>query len=298
MTPGVSTWEDLGPIPGNVLLAINSAPDNPEPVAMVLASLARLTGPSALHVIAVPRWLDWLDRHGVSRDRILASADAAGLELELNHFLESPSTVHWALQRRFSVIAGSAAHSLYNEEIKTIFEQGACLLGQDALFIAHCLPLPFLYALDYAEFLERFGRDAKQAAYESLTRAMVDDLYRLWITEGRPAADDSARSTGAFGLVTSRLEARLERYDEDAVASLESRRVSAGSRDLTLHLRDVIHNHAEQWHLQTREIARLQAVVDERNAAVLLRDNTVDALRNQLQPVYRKMWRLVKKARQ
>lgn len=289
MTPGVSTWEQLGSATGNLLLIVNSADGNPGAARDVVSRVRQLAPDAAIYAIATPQWRTSLVEHGIEPDRILDSADAAGVELELNHFLQSPAAVSWALAREFRAIVGTAAHSLYNEEIKHEFERNICLLSRDAVFITHALPAPFVFVLDSAELAERFNRDAKRIRYEADVRAMVAGLHRIWVKQGRPSANDNAVSTGAFETITTPLDPRLRHYDEDAPPSMF--RESAGMRDQMQHLESVIHEHARLWDEQAREIRRLNGVVDERNAAVTLRDEIIDKLKERLMPLYRKVLR-------
>lgn len=293
MSPGITTWDDLPPFGGNVLMIVNSSADHVAEVEDAYRHVRRLAPAASLFVICERPWGERLLAMGVIPGHIIVTTDAGGADLELNHFLESPGTVRWALQHHFRAIVGTAPHSLYNEEVKLTFEQSVSLLSHDACFLAHALPQPFLYVFDFDEFIERFTRHAKQARYEQDARGVVADLHRLWVKRGRPAPDDSADSTGAFHRLLSRLDPRLRAYDENAEASHQTRRVSPGTKGLVMHLRDVIHAHAEFAHAQHVELRRLEAVVEERNAAVNLRDRIIDDLKMKLNPFSRKLieWR-------
>ncbi len=289
MTPGVSTWEQLGPATGNLLLIVNSTDGNAGEVRDVVSRVRQMAPDAAIFAIVTPQWRTSLIEQGIGPDRILDSADAAGVELELNHFMESPAAVSWTLAREFCTIVGTAAHSLYNEEIKHEFERNICLLSRDAVFVAHALPAPFVFVLDSVELAERFNREAKRIRYEADVRGMVATLHRLWVKQGRPLANDSAVSTGAFEAITAPLDPRLRHYDEDAPPTMH--RPSAGTQEQMQHLQSVVHEHARLWDAQAREIRRLNDVVDERNAAVTLRDEIIDELKERLMPLYRKVIR-------
>jgi hypothetical protein len=161
MKPGLFTWNELEPIHGKVLVVVNSVAGDTAPVEALLATIDSHLPAAILHVIATTAWQGWLDRRGIAADRVLIATDDEGRDVELNHFLESPAAVLWTVANQFSCITGTEAHSVYNEEVKDIFERRVLVLLGEGRFLAHTLPNPYVYALDLARLLERCGRDLK-----------------------------------------------------------------------------------------------------------------------------------------
>ena len=214
MTPGVFTWSEFPPVSGNVLVVINSADHDTATVEALLAAMERHQPSAILHVIATPAWKPWLDTRGIAAERVLIATDEDGRPVELNHFLESPAALLWTVPRQFSCITGTDAHSVYNEEVKDIFEQRVLLLLGDGRFLAHTLPNPYVYVLDLARLLERCGRDVKVREYQHRSRALVDDLHRLWLASGSPSVADEADYTDVLKVLEKRMGPALLAFDE------------------------------------------------------------------------------------
>ena len=93
MRPGITTWEELEQCDGNVLLIVNSAPEDRDAVALVLERLEPVARHHALHVVADPAWTPWLRDRGIADGRIHPVTDERGKPLELNYFLQNPECV-------------------------------------------------------------------------------------------------------------------------------------------------------------------------------------------------------------
>ena len=276
MTPGITTWEDLGPLHGRVLAILNSPADDLPAAAALFDRLQAHADACDLHVIAGPEWWQLLKARHVPEDRVLFSVDAGGTSLELNHFLESPTVMPWAARRRFDVVVGSAPHAVYNEEVKGIFERRLTLLVGTGLYLAHTLPNPYVFVLDLAALLVRASRPLKLEEYTATCYAMVDDLYALWVEGGRPAVSDEPGSCRAFQRVRAHLRPELLAFDEESPTPLDSRVHSRAFADLVLYLRGVLREHDER--------------LADRIAAVDLRDAIIANLRRD-QETLAQRWR-------
>jgi hypothetical protein len=308
MKTGLFTWSELEPIDGNVLLVINSAPDEAEAVEALFATLAGRVSPAVLHVIAPPDWQAWLDRRGFSSGHVLLALDDEGREVELTHFLESPAAVLWIGPKRFRCIVGTEAHSVYNEEVKAIFEQRVLLLMGDGRFLAQTLPNPYVYVLGLAQLVERCGRDIKNQKYERQSRALVDDLHRLWLASGSPAVADGDDYTDVMGVLERHLGPALLAFDEVSPIPLPHEPITGACAGVVAHVQDVIAEHDRQLQVMTglhaerseaveireRLLAELSA---ERVEAVNLRDRIIEDLHLQLEPWHRKLRRRWKEKR-
>jgi hypothetical protein len=302
MTPGLFRWDELEPIAGNILVAINAADADVEAVEGLLASLELYQPSAVVHVVAARRWESRLAGRGVATDRVLLATDEEGRDVELNHFLESPAAVRWCAAQAFRCFVGAEAHSVHNDEVKDIFERRVLLLLGDGLFLAHTLPNPYVYVFDAARLLERCGRDLKLQAYQQTSRAIVDDLHRLWLASGSPAVADGPDYTDVMQVLERRLGAPLLAYDEVGPIPLEHTRITGAFADLVAHLRSVVSEHDRQLKVMTdlhaerseaveireRLLAELSA---ERVEAVNLRDKIIEDLHLQLQPWHRKLRR-------
>ncbi len=127
MTAGITTWDELGRLDGDVLAIVTSPADDRAAVDALFDELARRVEAAAVHVVAEPAWRAYLSDRGIPVDRMLLTIDDQGREIELNHFLQTPAVLRWAAMRRFGTILGSAVHGAHNEEVKDILEQRVCL---------------------------------------------------------------------------------------------------------------------------------------------------------------------------
>jgi hypothetical protein len=308
MKTGLFTWRELGQIDGNVLLIINSTHDEAEAVEALFATVTDRVSAAALHVIAPASWQTWLDRRGLPSDRILLALDDEGREVELNHFLESPVVVRWAGPKRFRCSVGTEAHSVYNEEVKEIFEQRAMLLMGDGRFLAQTLPNPYVYVLDLGQLVERCGRDVKNQEYDRRSRTLIDDLHRLWLASGSPARADGGDYADVMGVLERHLGPALLDFDEVGAIPLPHERITGAFARVIAHVQDVIGEHDRQLQVMTGLHAeRSEAVVirerllaelsAERVEAVNLRDRIIADLHLQLEPWHRKLRRRWKEKR-
>ena len=268
LNPGVTTWDELRPPDGNVLLIVNSVPGDREPVALALSELERYAGPAALHVVADPSWGPWFGARGLSGARVRLTDDDNEQSVDLNHFLESPAATLWIVPRQFRVIVGSSAHSLYNEEVKEIFEQRVCLLLGDGRFIAHALPHRYLAILDLAALVRRFGRRERTDEYLGRCRSLVQDCHAAWLGQGSPRPSDSRPALDMLKLVGRHFGNQILQFDEGAPAPMDHGSEPKDLETLGLYYRTVLHAHDET----------LTALYHERNQAVALRDRMLAEL--------------------
>jgi hypothetical protein len=308
MTPGFTTWAEIGTIQGNLLVVINSADGALDTVGRLFEAVeAHLAG--TMYVVAPLGWGEWLSTKGLTH-RTLFSADNQGRALEINHFLESPEALMWQSSTGFQTIVGTDPHSMYNEEVKQPFEQRACLLIGAGCFLAHSLPSPYVFIFDMAWLLERCGRAQKVSRYQRVSRAMINDLHNLWIERGRPSGEDDSDVGGVADVMSRAMTPAVLAFDEDAADR-------SGDEDL----RNAVVGVVSHWvtlmvALTHRYAERLQAVSAEREAllreweatqqhatelhrerveAVNLRDQIIEDLRHR--PLYRRLIRWLREAR-
>ena len=236
---------------------------------------------------------------------MLAASNAAGDDLELNYYLESPAALQWILNRQCAVVVGSAPHNLYNEEVKYIFERRVALFLGAGRFLAHTLPNPYVYALTLSDLLHRQSRPARIAEYGRTSQALVADLHAHWIALGGPVVEDETPFVDVAAVLSRRLEPDVSMfYDEAGLPSPPLDAVSS-MVEFVAYLETVLHSgllvlDAEITHLQKevdaaaatargqateidRRDAMLAALAEERIAAVDLRDRRIDQLQNELE---------------
>lgn len=264
MTPTVSTWEELGRRSGNVLLVVNSADGAEAEVGDACDRLAACG--DALHVIAPWRWRHWMRARGIGRDRALYARDCDGSEVEINYFLESMPALGWIDARRFALTAGSAPHNLYNEEVKEIFEQRAALFVGRGLFVAHALPQPYLYVFDQPALFARQARYAKVERFKTLSRAIVDDCYRIWREQQSPAVSDGNGPADLSAILNAHLGEAFLEFDEASPIALPREHLARSSADATARFTEVAAHLGEALRERDGVIARL-----ERAPAIRLR---------------------------
>ena len=214
VTNRLTTWKAVEKPRGNVLLIINSPDSDEHAVAEVFDELMGRIPLDALHIIATRRWAHWLANRGHSGRRLLFATEWHGSDLELNQFLENPRTLRWILRRDFRTVIGSAAHNLYNEEIKDVFERRVALFLGSGVFWMHTLPHRYLYVVDLAGMLRRFGRGRKVQEYMASTRGVVSDLYERWNAAGRPAVADEPSYVEIQQVLSRHLGSEVLSYDE------------------------------------------------------------------------------------
>ncbi len=301
MTIGLTTWEELGRLVGHVLVIVNSTVDDGCAVKALFDELERRVALAAVHVIAEPAWRPVLAARGIADDHVLLTIDDRGREIELNHFLETAAMVRWAVTRRFQTIVGSAAHALYNEEVKDVLEQRVSLLIGDGRFLAHTLPGPYVFVFDLPALLQRASRGRKLEAYSASCRALIDDLCRLWRLKGAPTASDDADFRDVVDAVMRHLGPAAISFDEASAIPLPRHDTPDGVVALVKHLQQVLFERdqhlaalsdlyderVEAVNARDTLIADLQA---ERVEAVNLRDTIIDELRRE-QETLTQRWR-------
>lgn len=270
MKLGVSRWDELGSLDGNVLVFVNSHPVETERVEAFFAQLASVVAPAHTFVVAEPEWQPLLSRLNLVGGNILLAADSAGARLELTHFLQTPIVMQWAIPRQFRLIVGTAAHSLYNEEVKNLLEERMLLVNDGAWFMAHALPSPYLYLLDGAELLERVARPSKLSEYQTASRLIVENLYQRWISGGQPHSEPAVAATAAimFDHLPSSISPRNEIHADPA-----RREVPGPVLDLVHRFRQIVIEH-DRW----LSIAESRSHAAERQA-----EGQVRELESQLQ---------------
>lgn len=216
MRSSLTTWAELPPIDGRVLVIVNSPTQHQAEVDTLLNQLIALVDPANLSVIAASCWRQCLLDHGVMPDSLLLTLDADGRDLELNYFLEAVTTIQWVMRRQFRAIVGSAPHSMYNEELKEVFERRVGLLMGDGVFLAHALPQRYVYTFDWEGLLRRLWGSRKLDIYRADCRAIVDDCYREWVARGSRPTDDDSGFDGEWSIVERRLGQPLLAFDESS----------------------------------------------------------------------------------
>ena len=290
---GISNWTELS---GRVLVVVNSTLARTDEVAGVFARV-RERASAPLRIIAPGAWRPWLESQGLINGDVLFALDSAGVELELNYFLEQIDTLHWITSAPPDLILGTAPHSLYNDEIKSVFEQRVALCLGEGRLVAHAWPSPYVYLLNLGDVILRFDRHRREHAYAGSAAALVSALHRQWMASGQPdRADGGVPETDPA--LTAHL-GPLMQFDEDRgepvdLVSLSSVSEFVSYLERLLHpaaaLRDRriagLETTAECQRLeieeQAREIARLNAVVAERNEAVSTRDASIGRLQGEL----------------
>jgi hypothetical protein len=290
VNPGLTTWEELGALDANVLAILNSAADDEQAVGALLAELESRVPAGRLHVVAAPAWGPALATGGIADDQMLLTIDDRGRDIELNHFLETPAVLKWAVSCKFRTIVGSAAHALYNDEVKDVFEQRVCVLLGDGCFLAHTLPGPYVFLFDLASMLGRTARKPKAEAYSATCRALLDDLFHIWRQEGSPDVSDDACFVGVADAVARHLGPAVLAFDEASAIPLPHGDAAGGMVALVKHFQQVLFE-------RDTHLAALSDLYAERVSAVNLRDTIIDDLRHRHAPLIQRWRRWLKNAR-
>jgi hypothetical protein len=249
VTATLTTWEQLGDIEENVLLVVNSPADDVVAVDAALEELKRRVKPSALHAIAPSFWTQRLTEQGFTADRVLVSRHADVVDLELMFFLESSTALLWVARRQFKYVVGSVPHSLYNDEIKTIFEQRVAVLLGQSLFLAQTLPNPYVFVFDLPQLLRRMGRQAAVDEYRRTCGALIDEYYQLWIARQKPRGTDD-EAFPELETLARHLGSDLLAFDENSRIPLLRPDTSASLTDFIAHTHQRLVDLAEAVHLK------------------------------------------------
>lgn len=246
MRSGLITWPDVAEVGGPVLMIVNSPDGDERAVSAVFDALEGRVPPARLHVIATPVWHRWLCERGWADARVLFSADARGAELELNYFLESSDALHWIASKKFTLVLGSAAQSLYNEEVKEIFERQVAVFLGDAVFLTHTLPEAYVFALGLTDLVQRANRSGKVAEYRTVARALLDDLRQLWIDARMPSRDDAGPFVDVAGVLERHLGGDLLSWDERSAIPLTRPDPAKAAAEFVRYVESVLHRVADQ----------------------------------------------------
>jgi len=187
----ITTWSKfrLG-IDDKLLLICNSPVQELSNVSFLLEHLEKIIPQDRIYVVANSSWKEYfVENKSISEQRILFTC-VDSQELELNFFLENYKFLQWLDSIRPEFVIGSVAHSLYNDEVKYIFEQKISFCLRQGTFIAHTLPQEYLYLLDQEDIVKRLSRLSKIEEYQSISNSIVDDFYKLWVERGQPEIDD------------------------------------------------------------------------------------------------------------
>jgi hypothetical protein len=187
---GCTTWDALGRVRTPVLLIVNSRPADVPEIEAAITALTTVAAVRDLRVVAPVAAVPLVGRLGVVSEHI-RPATVHGAELELNFFLEHEQAFEWVARHRPATFMGTAPHSLYNEEVKEIFESRVLMFLGGGTLLAHVLPAPFLYRLRAQDLIVRSERPAKLLAYRTLTDQLLADFHAQWIARGAPAQDDT-----------------------------------------------------------------------------------------------------------
>jgi hypothetical protein len=314
MTSGIGSWTDIS---GKALVVVNSPVDGNDDVAGVLGAVNTAVA-GQLCLIAPAAWRSRLADLGLGAADVLFSEDAAGGPLELNYFLEQFDTLHWIIARRPDLIVGTSPHSLYNDEIKDVFEQRVALVLGEAKLLAHAWPAPFVYFLSLGDVVLRFDRRRKMREYVDSAQAVVHALHRDWIKSGRPEQVDSPPE---FDSVLASQLGPLMTFDEDHGSPVDAVSLSVVA-DFVAYVERVLHpavalrddritgleTTAECLRRDLDEkiaeiqrlngvvavlIQRLDETIAERKEAVSIRDASIEHLHNELYRVTRSWRKLI-----
>lgn len=259
---GLTTWQDVASIDGNVLLIVNSPDGDEAAVGLVLETLEQRVPPARLHIIATAAWTPWLAARNWPGDRLLVGADAAGRHVELNYFLESADALRWIAAGRFAAVIGSAPHNLYNEEIKDTFEHRIGIVMGTARFLTHTLPAPYLFSFALSDLLQRFNRGSKLAKYGAICRAIVEDAHRVWCESGKAAVTDGSSFDDVAGVLERHLGAAAASWDEASPIPLDRPDVGEAAARFLSYLGGTL---TAIVSAQQAEIARLQEETGRRD---------------------------------
>jgi hypothetical protein len=241
---------------------VNSPDGDVEAVGLLFDRIAGRVQRAEVFVVAAPAWAPWLETRGLARDAVLLAADANGQALELNYFLESPNAGMWIRTRRFDFVTGSVPHSLYNEEIKTIFEERlAAFVGGGRRFIAHTLPAEDLYVFDLPALLLRGGRPIRVDEYLATCREMMGRWHEQWIAAGQPPRADGTDLSPHVAVLADHLGDAILSFDETSSIPLERLDPLESATGAVRYLQDAL---AKAQGLQS-EVDRLQGEVNRRD---------------------------------
>ena len=205
----------MGRLQTPVLLIVNSSAEHAHDVASTMQALTAVVSPHDLRVIAPTAYAGRVEGAGVAREHI-RPATVHGAELELNFFLEHAHAFEWVARQRPRTVLGTAPHSLYNEEVKDLFESRVLMFLGSATFLAHALPARFVYELTAADLIERTQRPARVAAYRALSDAVLADFHAQWLAKGSPSQDDSPDYRDVEDTFARHLGREVLTYDEQS----------------------------------------------------------------------------------
>jgi hypothetical protein len=253
---GITIWDELGRLSGRTLVVLNNR-DVGDPAAGALwDALTQHVDSGSLSVVADRAWSAWIDERGLAETSVRLCVDRFGAPLEINYFLEQPETVRWVAESGVETIAGSSPHSLYNEEVQHVFERRAAfLIGRTGRLLAHTLPNRYLYLFARPDLIERMGRHEKVAAYQATAHGLVDDLHRLWRTQGTPRTADGSTSADVRQLMAAHLGEAVLDYDEESPIPILRPSPSTAVADFVEELRNAYLRLADQHAGHTAAIA-------------------------------------------
>lgn len=271
---------------GGILVLVNSTEDEAASLDLLFARLAPRMARSEVYVIAEPAWAPRLEALGFDHDHFLPAADAQGERLELNHFLESSAAGNWIREKVWAFCVGSAPHSLYNEEVKELFEQRLALYVGRRRLLAHTLPADYLYVFDLPMLMRRTVRQDQVDEYLANCRSMVSAVHRQWLAAGRPSRDESIDVSTVVGVLAEFLGAAVISFDELSPIPLKAADLTAGAISTVGYLQHVVRERdlsiAErererakllaEFEAQVRLGESLQQEVDRRDAEIARRD--------------------------
>jgi hypothetical protein len=221
MTVGLTTWSELGPPSGEVLVIINSPEDDRLPVDAFFRQLYGWTRSSTVHVIAPLAWRDWVKRQGIPEDRVLLAAAGDGSPYDLATFLTTPEVFRWVTARAVGVIAGTTPHNRYNDQVQEIFERRVAVLLGDGYLLAHTAPYPFVYVFDAPAVVRRLVRGEALLEYRTVCGRVVGDLHARWVSEGSPVVNDDPSFTAEQQELARHLGSDLLAFDEASAIPIQ-----------------------------------------------------------------------------
>jgi hypothetical protein len=221
-----TTWSALGQLATPVLLIVNSDPAREDEVATVLDALEPVVPLPKLRVIATSNWTGLLRARGIRAAQTLTTR-VGHEELELNYFLENEKALQWIAQQELRTIVGSSPHSLYNEEVKEIFELRVTMFMSGSTFLAHTLPAKYVYVLETEDMFDRAGRGLKSDAYRRRVAAMLADFHAQWQAAGRPTEDDRPDYGDVEATIARHFGPSVLAYDEASAIPIERTEITA-----------------------------------------------------------------------
>lgn len=222
MTTLSSTWAEVFAPGTTALLIVNSAPSQLEEIERAVSALERSPGLGAVSAIAPLTLRTWLSHRGVDTSRTLFPR-IAGVDVELDYFLERSHAIRWAIRRRADFVLGTEPHAPLNEDVKTDFERRAALMLGRGCFVAHSVPSEQTLLFSAEELWSRAARPEAVERHRARVKGALDRLHRVWAASQSHAAESSA-STRAGSIAADLLMQGASDAPETPAPFIDARR--------------------------------------------------------------------------